>query len=114
MHATTSLRSLRPSCSRPPSDRRRACRPNQGEDDVQNEQAGGPARIRTSHAPRTISRAGALRAADGGFGPSSAGRCAESTKMSGMITFPKSHHDLLDVDLATLATIGRAEMPQQT
>jgi PPOX class probable F420-dependent enzyme len=34
--------------------------------------------------------------------------------MSGMITFPDSHHDLLDVDLATLATIGRAEMPQQT
>jgi len=34
--------------------------------------------------------------------------------MCGMITFPESHHDLLDADLATLATIGRNGMPQQT
>jgi PPOX class probable F420-dependent enzyme len=34
--------------------------------------------------------------------------------MSGMITFPESHHDLLDADLATLATIGGSDMPQQT
>jgi PPOX class probable F420-dependent enzyme len=31
-----------------------------------------------------------------------------------MITFPESHHDLLDADLATLATIGRNGIPQQT
>ena len=31
-----------------------------------------------------------------------------------MTPFPESHHDLLDADLATLATIGRHEMPQQT
>jgi PPOX class probable F420-dependent enzyme len=34
--------------------------------------------------------------------------------MCGMISFPESHHDLLDADLATLATIGRNGMPQQT
>ena len=31
-----------------------------------------------------------------------------------MTTFPASHHDLLDADIATLATIARNEMPQQT
>lgn len=31
-----------------------------------------------------------------------------------MTTFPESHHDLLDADVATLATIGRAGIPQQT
>ena len=31
-----------------------------------------------------------------------------------MTTFPESHHDLLDADVATLATIGRNCMPQQT
>lgn len=31
-----------------------------------------------------------------------------------MTTFPESHHDLLDADLATLATIGRHGIPQQT
>lgn len=31
-----------------------------------------------------------------------------------MSTFPESHHDLLDADLATLATISRSGMPQQT
>jgi PPOX class probable F420-dependent enzyme len=31
-----------------------------------------------------------------------------------MTTFPDSHHDLLDADIATLATIGRHGMPQQT
>jgi PPOX class probable F420-dependent enzyme len=31
-----------------------------------------------------------------------------------MTTFPESHHDLLDADVATLATIGRGGMPQQT
>ena len=34
--------------------------------------------------------------------------------MWAMITFPESHHDLLGADLATLATIGRNGMPQQT
>jgi PPOX class probable F420-dependent enzyme len=34
--------------------------------------------------------------------------------MWGMTTFPDSHHDLLDADVATLATIGRHGMPQQT
>ena len=31
-----------------------------------------------------------------------------------MTTFPESHHDLLDADVATLATIGRAGIPQHT
>jgi PPOX class probable F420-dependent enzyme len=31
-----------------------------------------------------------------------------------MTTFPESHHDLLDADLATLATIGSNGIPQQT
>jgi PPOX class probable F420-dependent enzyme len=31
-----------------------------------------------------------------------------------MTTFPESHHDLLDADVATLATIGRHGIPQQT
>ncbi|MFZ0386815.1 MAG: PPOX class F420-dependent oxidoreductase [Solirubrobacteraceae bacterium] len=31
-----------------------------------------------------------------------------------MTTFPESHHDLLDADLATLATIGSSGIPQQT
>ena len=31
-----------------------------------------------------------------------------------MTTFPQSHHDLLDADLATLATIGSNGIPQQT
>jgi PPOX class probable F420-dependent enzyme len=31
-----------------------------------------------------------------------------------MTTFPESHHDLLDADLATLATIASHDMPQQT
>ncbi len=31
-----------------------------------------------------------------------------------MTTFPESHHDLLDAEVATLATIGRQGMPQQT
>lgn len=31
-----------------------------------------------------------------------------------MTTFPDSHHDLLDADVATLATIGPHGMPQQT
>jgi PPOX class probable F420-dependent enzyme len=34
--------------------------------------------------------------------------------MREMTTFPESHHDLLDADVATLATIGRAGIPQQT
>jgi PPOX class probable F420-dependent enzyme len=35
-------------------------------------------------------------------------------RMCGMTTFPESHHDLLDADIATLATIGPNCMPQQT
>jgi PPOX class probable F420-dependent enzyme len=31
-----------------------------------------------------------------------------------MTTFPESHHDLLDADVATLATVGASGMPQQT
>jgi PPOX class probable F420-dependent enzyme len=31
-----------------------------------------------------------------------------------MTKFPESHHDLLDADLATLATIGSHQVPQQT
>jgi PPOX class probable F420-dependent enzyme len=31
-----------------------------------------------------------------------------------MTTFPESHNDLLDVDIASLATITRSGMPQQT
>jgi PPOX class probable F420-dependent enzyme len=31
-----------------------------------------------------------------------------------MTTFPESHHDLLDADLATLATIASNGIPQQT
>jgi PPOX class probable F420-dependent enzyme len=31
-----------------------------------------------------------------------------------MTTFPESHHDLLDADVATLATIAPSGMPQQT
>ena len=31
-----------------------------------------------------------------------------------MTTLPESHHDLLDADLATLATIGGNGIPQQT
>ena len=31
-----------------------------------------------------------------------------------MTTFPESHHDLLDADLATLATIAGNGIPQQT
>ena len=31
-----------------------------------------------------------------------------------MTTFPESHHDLLDADLATLATIAGDGIPQQT
>ena len=31
-----------------------------------------------------------------------------------MTTFPESHHDLLGADVATLATIARSGMPQQT
>jgi PPOX class probable F420-dependent enzyme len=31
-----------------------------------------------------------------------------------MTTFPESHHDLLDAELATLATIGSSGIPQQT
>lgn len=31
-----------------------------------------------------------------------------------MTTFPESHHDLLDADLAALATIAPGGMPQQT
>jgi PPOX class probable F420-dependent enzyme len=31
-----------------------------------------------------------------------------------MTTLPESHHDLLDTDLATLATLGRNGIPQQT
>jgi PPOX class probable F420-dependent enzyme len=34
--------------------------------------------------------------------------------MCGMTTFPESHKDLLDADLATLATVARSGMPQQT
>lgn len=34
--------------------------------------------------------------------------------MCEMTTFPESHHDLLDADVATLATIGRDGLPQQT
>ena len=34
--------------------------------------------------------------------------------MREMTTFPESHHDLLDADVATLATIGRNGIPQQT
>jgi PPOX class probable F420-dependent enzyme len=31
-----------------------------------------------------------------------------------MTTFPESHHDLLDADLATLSTVGSCGIPQQT
>jgi PPOX class probable F420-dependent enzyme len=42
-------------------------------------------------------------------------RLAElSARMWGMTTFPESHHDLLDADLAALATIARSGIPQQT
>jgi PPOX class probable F420-dependent enzyme len=34
--------------------------------------------------------------------------------MCGMTPFPESHHDLLDADVATLATIARSGTPQQT
>jgi PPOX class probable F420-dependent enzyme len=34
--------------------------------------------------------------------------------MREMTTFPESHHDLLDADVGTLATIGRNGIPQQT
>jgi PPOX class probable F420-dependent enzyme len=34
--------------------------------------------------------------------------------MSGMTTFPESHHDLLEADVATLATITPRGTPQQT
>lgn len=34
--------------------------------------------------------------------------------MREMTTFPESHRDLLDADVATLATIGRNGIPQQT
>jgi PPOX class probable F420-dependent enzyme len=34
--------------------------------------------------------------------------------MRRMITFPESHHDLLDAELATLATIAGNGFPQQT
>ncbi len=37
-----------------------------------------------------------------------------SARICGMTTFPESHQDLLEADLATLATIGRNAMPQQT
>jgi PPOX class probable F420-dependent enzyme len=34
--------------------------------------------------------------------------------MCGMTTFPESHHDLLEADVATLATITHSGTPQQT
>jgi PPOX class probable F420-dependent enzyme len=37
-----------------------------------------------------------------------------SARMCGMTTFPESHNDLLNADVATLATIAHSGMPQQT
>jgi Pyridoxamine 5'-phosphate oxidase len=34
--------------------------------------------------------------------------------MCGMTRFPESHHDLLDPEVAALATIAPSGMPQQT